>query len=493
MTTPLLLRSGLRMMSGCLAMALMACTAGPDYQRPSSLHVEHFAPASAEQSLRASGLVATGEPIEPWWKIYKSARLDRLVERALARNPTVRMAQASLHAAEEARLAQQAQFYPTASVALGASRQRVATPLASPLASASDLFNLATAQVSVSYNLDLFGGNRRMVESMDASVQEQRWNLEATYLTLGTNVVVAAVSEAGFAAQAGAVRRQIELQTQILQGYRRMRDSGQAGDLDVLQQEAQLSALNAALPGLQRQVALQHDLLRALAGDPPDDDAQSPLDLDELTLSEPIPLTLPSALTGHRPDILAAEAQLRSASAQIGVAASNRLPQLTLGVDTWGKAATSLATLFSPGSTFWNLAGSVTQPVFDGGELRHREAAARAVYDEAVANYQATVVNAFQNVADTLQALEADARAERATRSGLQSAERSLATTRRQLELGDVPSMAVMLSEQLVQQNAATLASARAATLCDAAALLQALGGGWWKRSAADPVVSPGS
>jgi NodT family efflux transporter outer membrane factor (OMF) lipoprotein len=197
-----------------------------------------------------------------------------------------------------------------------------------------------------------------------------------------------------------------------------------------------------------------------------------------------LPLTLPSTLVEHRPDVLAAEAQLHAASADIGVAVANRLPQVTLGVDNWGSTAASLTGLFGAGTSFWQLAGSATQTLVDGGALRHKEGAARAAYDQAEATYRSTVINAFQNVADALQAVQADAEAERATRKALEVSNRTLAINHRQLELGDISPMALLQAEQSQQQALAASIQARAQRLSDAAALLQALGGGWWNRQA---------
>jgi outer membrane protein TolC len=193
----------------------------------------------------------------------------------------------------------------------------------------------------------------------------------------------------------------------------------------------------------------------------------------------------------HRPDVLAAEAQLKSASADIGVAVANRLPQVTLGVDSWGSSAASLSGLFSPGTAFWTLAGSATQTLVDGGALRHREAAARAAYDQAEATWRATLINAFQNVADALQAVQADAEAERATRHALDISGHTLEISRRQLDLGDISALAVIQVEQAHQQALVAAIQARAARLGDAAALLQALGGGWWNRAGGDERAPP--
>ena len=470
--------------AACLAL-LAGCAAGPDYRRP-ALPALDYLPAPVVAAMRDERQVVDAEVPAQWWTLFHSKALDELVRGALARSPSVAAAQAALRQAGEMRRAQQAAFLPTVDASYSAARQKIATPLASPLASSAYIFNLSTAQLNVSYTPDLFGLNRRQVESLRAQEQAQRWNVEATYLTLSANLVVAAITEASLQAQVDATARQAALQSDVLARFRQLQRLGENSELDVSQQEAQLASLQAALPGLRKQLAQQGDLVRALAGLPPS--AVVPeLRLEDLALPDPLPLTLPSTLVEHRPDVLMAEADLESASADIGVAAANRLPQVTLGVNSWGSSAASLSGLFGPGTAFWTLAGSATQTLVDGGALRHKEAAARAAYDQAEATYRATVINAFQNVADALQAVQADAEAERATRHALDIAEHTLQVSRRQLDLGDISAVAVIQVEQAHQQALVAAVQAKAQRLSDAAAMLQALGGGWWNRAGDDP------
>ena len=348
------LRSGL--VSALAGGALLAgCAVGPDYHRPESAATAYL-PAPVEAAMRDERQVVDADLPAQWWTLFHSPALDELVRGALARSPSVTAAQAALRQATELRRAQQASFFPTVDASYSASRQKVARPLASPLASNADLFNLSTAQVSVSYTPDLFGLNRRQVESLQAQEQAQRWNVEATYLTLSANLVVAVISEASLHAQFEATTRQIALQSEVLARFRELKRLGENSELDVAQQESQLAALQATLPGLYKQMVQQGDLVKALAGLPPTASVPEPR-LDDLSLPDPLPLTLPSTLVEHRPDVLAAEAQLQGASADIGVAVANRLPQVTLGVNTWGSSAASLSGLFAPGTSFWTLAG----------------------------------------------------------------------------------------------------------------------------------------
>jgi NodT family efflux transporter outer membrane factor (OMF) lipoprotein len=460
---------------------LAGCAVGPDYRRP-DLPPTAYLPAPVDAAMREQRQLVDADLPAQWWTLFHSPALDELVRGAFARSPSVAAAQAALRQATELRRAQQAAFFPTADLSYSAARQKIASPLASPLASNADVFNLSTAQLNVSYTPDLFGLNRRQVESLQGQEQAQRWTMEATYLTLGSNLVVAVITEASLQAQVEATATQVKLQSDVLARFRALQRLGENSELDVSQQEAQLASLQATLPGLTKQLAQQRDLVKALAGLPPAATGVPELRLADLTLPDPLPLTLPSTLVEHRPDVLAAEAALKSASADIGVAVANRLPQVTLGVNSWGSSAASLSGLFNPGTAFWTLAGSATQTVFDGGALRHKEAAARAAYDQAEASYRATVINAFQNVADALQAVQADAEAERATRRALEIAQHTLEISRRQLDLGDISALAVLQVEQTQQQALVAAIQARAQRLSDAAAMLQALGGGWWNR-----------
>ena len=470
--------------AACLLL-LAGCAVGPDYRRP-DLPATGYLPAPVDAAMRDEREVMDADLPAQWWTLFHSQALDDLVRGALARSPNVATAQAALRQASELRRAQQAAFFPTVDASYAASRQKIASPLASPLASNATVFDLSTAQLNVSYMPDLFSLNRRQVQSLQAQEQVQRWNVEATYLTLSSNLVVAVITEASLHAQFEATARQVALQSDVLARFRQLQRLGENSELDVSQQEAQLASLQAALPGLYKQLAQQRDLVKALAGLSPTATGVAELRLEDLTLPDPLPLTLPSTLVEHRPDVLAAEAALKSASADIGVAVANRLPQVTLGVDSWGSSAASLSGLFGPGTAFWTLAGSATQTLVDGGALRHREAAARAAYDQAEATYRATVINAFQNVADALQAVQADAEAERAARHALDISAHTLEISRRQLDLGDVSALSVIQVEQAHQQAVVAAIQAKAQRLSDAAAMLQALGGGWWNRSGDD-------
>jgi len=471
------------------ALTLAGCAAGPDYVRPHdplpAAYLAADAKAASHDTAVAVQTATDGGLPAQWWELFHSEKLNWLVEDSLKRNPNIDAAQAALVYAQENVAAQQGFFFPSVTASYAPTRQKVAGTLASPASSGASYLTLHTAQVSVSYTADVFGANRRQVESLAAQADAQRFQLEATYLTLTSNVAAAAIGEAALRAQIKATREIIASQEKVMVMVRRQFELGQLASTDVAAQEALVAAAEATLPPLEKQLAQQGDLLKTLAGRFPSDELDAGFELEQFQLPGELPLSLPSTLVEHRPDVLAAEQQLHAASADIGVAAANRLPNITLGITGYGSVAPTLADLFKSGTGFWELAGGLTQPVFDGGTLKHRENAARAAYDQAAAQYRATVLNAFQNVADALQAIRSDATALAAADKAERAAGKSLALARRQVELGDISTLALLGVEQNYQQARLNQVQAQANRLADTVALFQALGGGWWNRAAA--------
>jgi len=417
-----------------------------------------------------------------WWTLFRSQPLNDLIEQALKANPDIEAAQAALRGAWENVYAQQGAFFPSVEANFNPTRQKIASVISSPLNSDDDLFSLHTAQVAVAYTPDVFGGNRRQVESLKAQADCQRYQVEATYLTLTSNVVAAAIQEAGLRGQIEATRRIIEIQGQFLELLQRQYALGQIAVADVTAQEAALAQSLAMLPPLEKQLAQQRDLLARLIGRFPSETIVERFELSALQLPQELPVSLPAELVEQRPDVRSAEEQLHAASAEIGVNVANRLPNITLSANL-GSAATAFSQLFSAGTGFWSLAANVTQPIFQGGTLLHRQRAAEAAYDQAAAQYRGTVLTAFQNVADTLHAIRSDADALKAFVAAERAAAKSLAIVRRQLELGDVSYLAILNAEQTYQQAQINLVQALGNRYADTAALFQALGGGWWNRS----------
>lgn len=478
-----------RLMLVALLALMMSCV-GPNYVRPNeslpSTYLSKTLPKKTETSLvqqgQAQHFLLNQEIPARWWTLFHSAALNELIRSSIQNSPNIAAAQAALRVAYENAAAQRGFFYPNANVSFNPVKSQTAQTLTAIVAPNAYNYYLNTAQVAVSYTPDVFGGLSRQVESLDALARLQCFQREATYLTLTANVANAAIQEAALRSQMAVIKELIAIQTRVLGIFKRQLILGDVARADVVAQEAALAQSKSALPPLEKQLALERDLLNELAGRFPNETRTPKFKLDELHLPTRLPLSLPSMLVENRPDVRAAEEQLHSASAQIGVAIANRLPAFILGINNAGSTALSLGSLFQSETLFWNLTGIVLQPVFEGGTLLHQQRAAEAYYHQAAALYRATVLNAFQNVADALQAIQSDATALRTASEAEASAMKSLAITRRQLLLGDVSTLRLQLSEQVYLQAKLNRVQAQANRLSDTVALFQALGGGWWNR-----------
>jgi len=469
---------------------LTGCMLGPNYQRPKAPISNSYTAKRLPKSTVATAVnlgnsqkFVTKDIPAQWWALFHSKALNDLVCSSLKNNPDVAAAQAALRVSLETVYAQQSTLYPNIQASYTPTRQRVASTLTSPVSTNALLFNLHTAQLTLSYMPDVFGGNRRLIESLSAQLHVQEFQLEATYLTLTANVINAAIEEAALREQIAAMNEVVALQTRISRLYQQQFKLGQVALADLRIQDANLAASQALLPPLQKALAIQRDLLRALAGRFPSEQLAEQFKLASFHLPTELPLTLPSTLVEQRPDVRAAEEQLHAASAEIGIAVANRLPNITLGINNYGSAAYTLASLFASGTGFWTLIGTVSQPIFDGGTLKHRQKAAEAYYQQARAIYKSTVISAFQEVADTLQAIHIDAIALRAAQHAERAAAQSLAIAKRQLTLGDISPLLLLANQQAYQQARFHLIRAQANRLVDTVALFQALGGGWWNRN----------
>jgi NodT family efflux transporter outer membrane factor (OMF) lipoprotein len=420
-----------------------------------------------------------------WWAVFHSQPLNDLIERSLKANPDIKSAQAALTVARENVLAQKGAFYPTIAGSFSATRSKTSKELSPATASGALYYNLYTPRVSVSYVPDVFGLNRRTVESLQAQAEQARFALAAAHITLSSNVVAAAIQEALLRAQIDATRQVIAINSNLVQVVRNQLAKHAATSADLAAQQSQLAQISATLPPLLKQLTQQRDLLAALSGGFPSQDFAEKFELLNLQLPQKLPLSLPSQLVEQRPDVRQAEENLHSASAQIGVAVANRLPNFNLTADA-GTMALTAGKIFSGGAGFWDLGAGVTQPIFQGGTLLHRERAARAAYVQAAEQYRSAVLTACQNVADTLNALQHDAEALKADDAAADAARVTLDLTRRQLETGqggEARQLALLNAEQMYQQAMINLVQAQANRYADTAALFQALGGGWWHRA----------
>lgn len=466
------------------AATLCGCAVGPNFKRPDAPQVTGYSAASpsAQTGTDAQKLLPGADIPAQWWTLFHSPALDELIQQSLESNPTLQAAQATLRQANETVAAQKGSYFPQVQAEYDFARNRDPTGTLQPaLNSGAPVYNLHTAQVSVSYMFDIFGLNRRQVESLQAQADSQRYQLEAAYLTLTSNVVNAAIQEASLRAQVAATTQMVNSGRESGSILRHQFGLGSVAETDVMAVESSVANLEATLPPLQKQLAQERHLLAALAGRFPSDEPKQTFELSDLTLPQEIPLSVPSSLVHQRPDVLQAEADLHAATAQVGVATANLFPQISLTANVGG-TSTLFKQLFKDGNRFWSVGGSLSQTVFQGGTLLHQRRAAIAAMDAAGAQYRAVVLAAFQNVADALTALQVDADAVTANEKAERAAGDTLKAIRHNVELGLTSYLGLLNAQQAYSQAVLNLAQARANRYSDTAALLQALGGGWWNR-----------
>jgi NodT family efflux transporter outer membrane factor (OMF) lipoprotein len=474
------------------AVALLAagCAVGPDFKKPAppgvSDYTDHPLSTTASSPTVAGGEAqrfAAGSDIAgDWWTLFHSGPRNELIEHSFASNPDLKAAQAALSVARENVLAQRGAYFPSATGNFSASRQRQSGQIAPTPDSNAFLYDLFTPEVSVAYVPDVFGLNRRTMESLEAQEQGVRFKMIATYTTLTSNVVVAAIQEGSLQMQIAATRQLIEINSNMLQVLQYQFSKGYASGLDVAAQESQVAQIDATLPPLLKQLAQQRDLLAVLTGRFPSEAGAENFELASLKLPEELPVSVPSELVAQRPDVLQAEENLHSASAKIGIAIANRLPNITLTANA-GSTALAMNQLFTTGTGFWGIGAATTAPLFQGGTLLHEERAAKAAYVQAAEQYRSTVLTAFQNVADTLTALEQDAQALKASAAAATAAKVTLDLAQRQMQDGYAGYLGLLSAEQAYQQSVINLVQSQANRYADTAALFQALGGGWWHRA----------
>ncbi len=476
--------------SAACALILAGCAVGPDFEKPAPPDVDRYtaqpvtASAAAPDAIggNAQRFDADKDIAGDWWTLFHSKQLNALIEAALANNPDLKAARAALVAAHENALAQRGAYWPQVDAEFNATRFKQPPASLAPVPSNNSfLYNLFTPQVSVSYVPDVFGLNRRTVESLQAQAESARFQMIAEWNTLISNVAVAAITDASLKAQIDATNELIGIESQAVHLMRYRYSKGDASQLDVSAQEAQLAQTKASLPPLLQQRDQQRHLLAVLTGKFPAQSQTPDFDLADLQLPPDLPLSLPSELVEQRPDVRQAQANWHAASANVGVAIAQRFPQITLSADA-GSTALAIGQVFKTGTGFWTLGADVLAPIFEGGKLLHQQRAAEAAARQAAEQYRSTVLTAFQNVADTLTALQHDAEALQAAAKSESAARTTLDLSQRQLRDGYIDQLALLSAEQAFQQARIARVQAQAARYADTAALYQALGGGWWNR-----------
>jgi len=458
--------------------ALTGCALGPQHPTttlPLAPPMSSFtiAPASGPAQRLQSGAEAPAD----WWRQFGSPALDALVARALAANNDLATADAALRQAREQARATSGTSLPQVDASYQAQRLRASRTLANPLPDPDIyLYSLHTAQLTVTYPLDLFGGQHSKVRSARAAAEVAADKRDAARLTVIANLVLAVVQQASLHAQIDAVQDSIRSNRDVLALLRTRQAIGDIGAADVASQETALATAEAALPPLQKQLDHQNGLISALIGIAPGSPLPPLPGFDALTLPANLPLSLPSTVIARRPDVRAAEAQMRGAGADVGTAIAARLPSFPLSA-TIGGQATQFADMFASGNPFWSLIGGVTQPIFHGGALLHQQRAAEAALDGAKAQYRAAALQAFGDVSDALSGLRTDADALDAATRATVAADQNLRFTKRQLELGGVGTLALLNAAAASAQAHGQQIQAKAVRFSDSVALIQAIGG----------------
>ena len=474
----------------CAGLLSTGCSVGPNFERPAAPSEHSYdTPQPSDGSPAAATLAerpASGADVPAqWWQLFESASLDQTLRRALADNPTLSAADATLAAAREAIVVARAGWLPR--LGASASAQRGGNSGggggSSSAAAGAALYSVG---LTSSYTLDAFGATRRLVEQQRSLAELQRYQLAAAYLSLTGNVVTEALTIASTRAQLDATYALLADDEKNLKLTQREYEAGAAARTDVLTAEGQLASDQTSLPTLLQQLSAARHALAILVGSTPSQWSPPEFDLKEFTLPADLPVSLPSALVRQRPDILASEAQLHADSAAVGIAVAQEFPSTTLSGALTRESMTA-ADLFHGFDSLWSVGGALAQPLFEGGALRAQARAARDTFRGQAASYREVVLTAFGQVADDLRALEHDADRVLAFRRSLRIAADSLALQRASYAAGASNVLQLIDAERSYAQALLGSVGAEAQQLQDSVQLFVALGGGWWNSPAVPP------
>ncbi len=488
------LRSALALFFLAVLVFEPGCAVGPNFKRPEPPPIETYTTGTLPAAtLPADGRAQrfdlnAGVPAD-WWLLFHSATVDAVVYEALQRNQTLQAAQASLRQSQNLLRAGYGVFYPQVNAVAAASREKTSPAVTGGTVPRS-IFNLFTLSAGASYVLDVFGGERRAVESLGAQVDFQHASATATYIALTANVVNAMMAKAGYYEQIAATEQIISFQRDQLKITEAQAQAGLIPYSSLLSLQTQVAALEATLPPLRQKLDQTDHLLAVLTGRTPGEWAAPEITLSDLTLPADLPVTLPSHLVRQRPDILASEAQLHSASAEIGVATAALFPSFTLN-GSYGVGSNTPGNLMRSSSGFWSLGANVTAPLFRGGTLWFQRQAAIDAYELSSANYRETVLAAFAQVADTLRAIEHDAELVQAQSQAVTASEEARRLIQVNYEAGTANYIQVLIANTQYQQAKLGYLQAQTQRLQDSVALFVALGGGWWNAREQGPDKKP--
>jgi NodT family efflux transporter outer membrane factor (OMF) lipoprotein len=473
---------------------LAGCAAGSDFTPPPPPSADRYTAEPTQVEAAAAAASQAGAPVQQielgadlgpeWWRRFGSPALDDLVARALAHNRTLDAAAATLAQAEELAAAQAGTLAPQVDATAGAGRQKYGEQFLGPLPKPPP-FSYFSVGATVSYTLDYTGGAARSVEQQRALADVQRQRLEAARLAVAGNAVMQALRIASLRAQIATVDALLDRDRENLKLVHLAFAAGSVSRLDIVAAESQLASDTTLRAPLRQELSVAEHALAIELGVPPAAAALPEFDLAQLQLPRELPVSLPSELARRRPDILAAEAQLHAATAAVGVAEANLYPHITLSADT-GQQSATLAHLFDASSNVWSLAAGLVAPIFDGGTLRAEERASADALRASSANYEQTVLVAFGQVADSLQALDHGAEQLQAQSRAQDAARDNVDLTRMSYHEGNVGVLQVLDAERLYQQARLGYVRAEAQRYSDTAQLFLALGG-----SGPEPASAP--
>jgi NodT family efflux transporter outer membrane factor (OMF) lipoprotein len=472
-------------MKSCIALvclALYGCASGPNFVRPAAPASQQYLPppdAAAADTLpppaAAQQIVLGGEVSLRWWSLFGSSSLDALVAQAIDNSPTLAAASSTLAQSRELLAAANGSLYPQVNLNGGAGRQKYGKEFLGPL-TAPPPFTYFAAGATVNYTFDFSGGIARSVEERRALFEYQRQELRAARLALSGNVVGEGIAIAAARERIGAINELLTEDRHNLQLVRASFAAGNATRVDELLADSQLAADETLLPAASQELAVARHALAVLVGRAPADWAAPDFNFSQLSVPATLPVSLPSELARERPDVLAAEARLHAATAQVGVATANLYPHITL-TGSAGQQALTLGTLFTSSNAVWALTSGLTEPVFDGGTLRAERRADVAALHASAANYQDAVLKALQQVADALSAIEHNALLLAAETHALDTAQQSVNLTRESYSAGNVGVLQVVDAERLYQRARLDYVRAETQRYAATAELYLALGG----------------
>ena len=460
----------------CLTFIVVSCSSGPNYEHPNPPAIQRYDTPEAPSEKDANKIgndqkLNTGEDIPgQWWQMFKSPSLDQTIKLAIKDNVNLSAANATLAAAREAIIVARSGYLPKLGATAGTQR-------AGGISSGANS-TTSTVGLNASYSFYAFGATSRLVEQQQSLADYQRYQLAAAYLTLTSNVVIEALTIASIRQQISTTLDLIADDQKNLDLTQREFAVGLVARTDVFTAESQFASDQTSLPTLRQQLSIAQHALALLVGRTAGEWQAPDFDISEFLLPAEVPLSLPAVLVHQRPDILASESLLHAASAAIGIAVAQEYPNISL---TAGLTRDSLA------STLWNIGGSITQPIFQGGALSAQVRAAKDTFNAQEAFYHQVVLEAFGQVADDLRALEHDQERVTAFHRSLKIAEESLALQRKSYAAGKISILQLITAERSYFQARIGSVVADTTQLEDTVQLFVALGGGWWNTSISSP------